>query len=298
MGTWDSSWQTLLVEVDGVLCRCLVAGDAGPPVVLIHGASPDSAALSWAASLKALSEGHRVTAPDLPGYGESHAPDAEHTIESYTDFLAKLMDALVLDRVTLGGISMGGAVALGFTLRWPEKVDKLILVDSHGLGGRFPHPLAIYALAKLPLLNKAVSLSLRSSRRVAKRALRNLLFAPGTVTDELVDEVLDHLRRPGVNRASHHFRRSEVRLRGPRTNHVEQLGTVRAPTLIVHGRQDGLVPVSCAREAHERMPGSQLIVFEDCGHWPPREHPKEFNRVVSRFIGGAGRARRGEHAPV
>ena len=123
------------VEVDGLRVHCLKAGEGDVPVLLLHGGGYDSASLSYKHGIGPISEHHRVFAPDWPGYGESDKPEMQYSTEYYVDFLGRLMDALGLETASLVGISMGGAIALGFSLRSPQRVDKLVLVDSYGLGG-------------------------------------------------------------------------------------------------------------------------------------------------------------------
>ena len=126
------------VEIDGLRIRYLKAGERNAPVLLLHGGGYDSASLSYKHAIGPVSEHHRAFAPDWPGYGESDKPKMEYTTEYYAGFLGRLMDALGLEKASLIGISMGGAISLGFSLRSPKRVEKLVLVDSHGLGGEVP----------------------------------------------------------------------------------------------------------------------------------------------------------------
>jgi pimeloyl-ACP methyl ester carboxylesterase len=96
--------------------------------------SYDSASLSYEQSIGPISQYHRVFAPDWPGYGQSDKPKVKDSTEYYVDILGYLMDTLGLEKASLVGISMGGAISLGFSLRWPQRVEKLVLVGSHGLG--------------------------------------------------------------------------------------------------------------------------------------------------------------------
>jgi pimeloyl-ACP methyl ester carboxylesterase len=131
---FDQGPKTIWLEVEGLRVRCLTAGASGSPVLLLHGGGIDSAGFSYKYAMEPLARSHRVFAPDWPGYGESDKPDVEHTIEFYAAFLGGLMDALQLER----GISPGGGAVLGFALRSPQRVEKLVLVDSYGLGDEVP----------------------------------------------------------------------------------------------------------------------------------------------------------------
>jgi pimeloyl-ACP methyl ester carboxylesterase len=126
------------IEIDGLRVRYLKAGERNAPVLLLHGGGYDSASLSYKHAVGPVSEHHRAFAPDWPGYGESDKPKMEYTTEYYAGFLGRLMDALGLEKANLVGISMGGAISLGFSLRSSKRVEKLVLVDSHGLGGEVP----------------------------------------------------------------------------------------------------------------------------------------------------------------
>ena len=121
------------LDVKGMKIHCQTAGDSGSPVVLLHGAGLDAASLSWALLIGPLAESHRVFAPDLPGYGQSDRPTTPHTVRFYIDWLNDLLTALQLERASLVGLSLGGAIALGLTLDQPKRVHKLVLVDSYGM---------------------------------------------------------------------------------------------------------------------------------------------------------------------
>src|SRR5829696_4220213 len=166
-----------------------MAGQAGSPVLLLHGGGYDSASLSYGPSIEPISQFHRVFAPDWPGYGQSDKPDLDYTTEYYEIFLGHLMDALALEKASLVGISMGGAISLGFSLRSPQRVEKLVLVDSHGLGGEVPGGTASYALVRLPLLNKLVWAALKRSRKMIEANLQTVFYERRAVTKNLVDEV-------------------------------------------------------------------------------------------------------------
>src|ERR687886_13373 len=178
------------IEVEGLRIHCLMAGQPdAPPVLLLPGGGYDAASLSYKQSIGPISQTYRVFAPDWPGYGESDKPKMRYTTEYYVDFLGHLMEALGLRRTSLVGISMGAAISLGFSLRWPQRVDKLVLVDSHGLGREAPGRVMSYAMVRLPLLNRLVWAILGRSRRMVRWSLRTVFHDPRAVTGSLVDEV-------------------------------------------------------------------------------------------------------------
>lgn len=272
------------LEVDGLRVHYLHAGEGNVPVLLLHGGGYDSASLSYKHAIGPISEQRRVFAPDWPGYGQSDKPKVEYTTEYYVGFLDRLMNALGLEKASLVGISMGGAISLGFALRSPHRVEKLVLVDSHGLGGEVPGGAASYALVRLPLLNRLVWAALKRSRRMVRASLETTFYDPRAVTENLVDEVYQLVKKPGAGQAWRTWQENEIEREGLRTNYVDRLPELAVPTLILHGAEDGYVPVSWARRAHALMKNSTLNVFEQCGHWLTLERPEEFNGVVLEFL--------------
>ncbi len=272
------------IEVEELRIHYLVAGRTDAPILLLHGGGYDSALLSYRQSIGPVSQHHRVFAPDWPGYGESDKPKMRYSTEYYVDFLGQLLDALGLEKASLVGISMGGAVSLGFSLRWPQRVEKLVLVDSHGLGKEVPGRAMSYLIVRLPFLNNLVWAVLGRSRRMIRWSLQSVFYDPHVVSGGLVDEVFQVANKPGVGQAWRSWQRNEVGLSGFRTNFVDKLHTLAVPTLILHGAEDRYVPVSWARRAHTLIKDSELCILPQCGHWLTREKPTEFNRVVLGFL--------------
>jgi pimeloyl-ACP methyl ester carboxylesterase len=268
-----------------VRVRCLAAGTRGtPPVLLLHGGGFDAADFSYRYAIEPLSRLRPVLAFDWPGYGGSDKPDLRYDLAYYARFFERLMDSLGIERAALVGISMGGAAALSFALRSPERVEKLILVASYGLGKDIPHGRLGYFLVHAPLVADLIYALLSWSQRSLRWGLRRIVHDPRVVSDELVEEARRLLNQPTSGRAFRSFRKSEVGWGGLNTDLSDRLGEVAAPTFLVHGERDRVVPVAWARRAHERLPNSELRVLRGCGHWPPRECPDEFNRVVTDFL--------------
>jgi len=261
-----------------------MAGQTDAPVLLLHGGGYDSASLSYKQSIGPISQYYRVFAPDWPGYGESDKPKMRYSTEYYVDFLGELMDTLGLEKASLVGISMGGAISLGFSLQSPQRVERLVLVDSHGLGREVPGRAMSYVMIRLPLLNKLVWAILGRSRRMIRWSLQTVFHDPQVVSSTLVDEVFQVANKPGVGAAWRSWQRNEIGWSGLHTNYVDNLHTLAVPTLILHGAEDRYVPVSWAQRAHTLIQDSELHIFPECGHWLTREKPTEFNRVVLGFL--------------
>ncbi|MFQ3319830.1 MAG: pimeloyl-ACP methyl ester carboxylesterase [Natronomonas sp.] len=255
-----------------------VAGE-GPPVVLLHGIGLDSASVSWRHTLPALASNHRVYALDLPGHGESGRPRVRYTTDFFRDVLASFLDELNLHGSSLVGISMGGGIALGHALE--HDVERLVLVDSYGLGTDAPWRPAASAMLRMPGASQGWWSTIQASRSSVRQHLRNLTAdAP---SDDHVDDVYDAIQDSAVGRAMSSWQRSEFRYSGLKTCHLDELDELDAPTLFVHGEDDPLLPASWSKRGAEKTDAS-LELFENCGHWPSREAPERFNRVLASFL--------------
>jgi pimeloyl-ACP methyl ester carboxylesterase len=276
--------QEQWLKVAGLRIHCLSAGESGSPVLLLHGGGSDSAHMSWATAMGPLAARHRVFAPDLPGCGESDRPDAAYTNTYYLDFIAALLDTLGLARTHLVGLSMGGALALGTTLQQPQRVARLVLVDSYGIQRTVAYHKISYLSVMTPGVMEATWAIMRRSRALAASSLSSIFADPAHLPAELVDEAYAEARKPYAGRAFTRYQRDELRWNGLRTVYLERLGEIRAPTLLIHGRQDKAVPLACAEEAQRGIAGARLHILEGAGHWAQREQPLEFNQALSDFL--------------
>lgn len=263
--------------------RTVAAGDPSDPVVvLLHGGGIDSATLSWRELIPALSDDYRVLAPDLPGYGESDTPERIPTTDYYVRVLERFLDAEDVDSAALVGASMGGGIAIGYALSHPERVDAVVAVDSYGLGGKVPFGPLGTLFTRLPVLSELSWRATARSRTVAWFAVRAVV-GYGNLTPGLVDEVYAEARRNDGS-AWRRFQRAEVGLRGLKTNYVDRLPDVTAPTLLIHGEDDPLVPSSWAVRAAALVPDAEVRILPNCGHWSPREKPNRVNALVRLFL--------------
>lgn len=259
--------------VDGRRIAYRRAGTEGPPLVLLHGAGVDDGALSWSHVLPELGRSHRVYAIDWPGHGESDdAP--EHSVDAYRRVLSGVLDALELESVSLAGISMGGGVAGSFALEHPDRVDRLALVSSYGLGGSVPAGSLWYALANVPGANQAGYAAMGTSTMAARTGLSQIVHDASALDAAFVEAFRERASRAGAGAAFAAFQRTEIGPSGRvETNLAPRLSSLAVETLLVHGREDPLFPVTLAREAADRVPDASYVEIPDCGHWPTREHP-------------------------
>ncbi len=275
-----STW----LDVQGLRIHCLAAGESGSPVVLLHGGGIDSASLSWGAALESLASTHRVFAPDMPGYGQSAKPPIQYTTEFYVDFLVHLLDALQLPKASLVGLSLGGAIALGFTLEYPARVDQLVIVDPYGIMPKVAWHKLSYLFVISPLNELSYWLVKYSKSMVRSLLLSTFISSPARLSEALVDELYQAMREPGAGKAWTSYQRHELGWNGVRHNYLKRLPEIRVPTLFINGENDAAVPVKYAREAHAHVKNSQLYIMSECKHWPMRDKPEEFNRVVAEFL--------------
>ncbi|WP_277542286.1 alpha/beta fold hydrolase [Haloarcula laminariae] len=257
-------------------------GGSGPPLVFLHGIGLDAASVSWRHALPALAGDRTVYAPDLPGHGESDKPDRAYTTPYYLAAVKAFLDAIDVDEPAIAGLSMGGALALGHALDGGS-VERLVLVNSYGLGGDAYWRTAASGLFQTPLLGNMVWQGVSTSKPAIRTGLRSMgaTEPPGELVDD-VDSVVD--RR--TVRAMRRWQRSEFLTSGFRTNYADRLGELTAPTLLIHGDEDPLFPPSWSRRAASKLPNSRLELVENCGHCPPRERPEWFNETVRSFCAG------------
>lgn len=269
--------ESAFVMVNGIKTHYLVAGD-GPPVLLIHGLG--ASVVTWRDNVEPLSQRFRVYAIDLPGHGDTDKPDIDYTLETMLDYLRGFLDALGLGRVSLVGSSAAGAVAFYMALNHPDRVDKLVLVDSAGLGRQVSPYLRLVAL---PLLGNVLE-----SHRVGgtRFMLYNVFYDKSFVAEELLQELYRSRCMPGAKEAVVRTIRNGVGLWGVRKKFMflDRLSKLEAPLLVVWGAQDQIFPAAQAYAAQQAAPSISLKVFDQCGHWPHMEKAQEFNQLVSQFL--------------
>lgn len=251
-------------------------------MVLLHGIAGTSA--TWDAVIPRLAEHFDVLAPDLLGHGESAKPRGDYSLGAYANAVRDLLEALGKNRATFVGHSLGGGIAMQFAYQFLERCERLVLVDSGGLG-REVHPLL--RAAALPGAGLVLPwLSTTTSRGVGAlvRGMSRLGIQAGPDLDETWRGFVS-LEEPAARRAFIQTVRGVMDLSGQRVSANERLYLAEGlPTLIVWGENDPLLPVRHARAAHERMAGSRLEIFPEAGHFPHRDDPERFARVLVDFI--------------
>jgi pimeloyl-ACP methyl ester carboxylesterase len=241
----------------------------GMKILLIHGHPFDHTL--WDPQAAALREaGHEVITPDLRGYGLSPASVGEITYLS--DFAADLATATDAARLIVGGVSMGGQIAMEFYRQYPDRVAGLILSDTSPVGetedGRkYRNDLADRLLAE-------------GMAGYADEVLDKMI-TPAHV--EELPEVADHVRRMMLA-TSPRGAAAALRGRAERPDYQQDLARVRVPTLILVGAEDAYTPIADAELIRDLVPGSELVVVADAGHLPGLERPAEVNAALVTFL--------------
>ncbi|MDP3504133.1 MAG: alpha/beta hydrolase [Myxococcales bacterium] len=259
--------------------------DEGPrddpkPIVLLHGTS--ASLHTWDGWTAALSKHRRVIRFDLPGFGlTGPSPTADYTVAAYARFVVAVLDALSVKQCVLAGNSLGGEIAWATAVAAPERVGALILVDAAGHRLESVSVPIGFRAARTPVLNKLFLKLL--PRRIVTSSVRNVYGDPSKVTDELVDRYFELTLREG-NRASLPQRFQQA-VSGANEADVTK---VTAPTLILWGELDRLIPPSHAALFAKEIPGSTLVTFPELGHVPHEEEAPATVAAVERFLAAQG----------
>lgn len=245
---------------------------AGAPVLLVHGGGYDAAGISWFRLLGALAPGRPVLAPDLPGFGGTEGIAPIGDADALTDLLVELLRALDVPRVVVVGVSMGGDVALRLALRHPGVVAALVAIAPGGLvervGGRAMHA-AAWAGTRIP--DVVLHPLARAAGRLAGATVRGFVRDPASLPPEIVAAFAAEGRAPGAGLAYGAYNRWAI-ARGGMPHHLrERVGGIQAPTLLVHGTADPMVPIEGSRHAAARIPNATLVELPGVGHWAQLE---------------------------
>lgn len=267
--------QSKFMDVAGARAHVRDEGNPdGPPLLLIHGSL--GSLQVWEGWVAELKDRFRLISVDLPGHGLTGAwPRNEYTIEAYCDFVEVLADELRLGRFAIAGHSLGGAVAWNFAATRPERVSRLVLLDSAGFpgGGPVPWQTRIERIAGLGEL--AVHFKPSSTMR---RALLDMYADPALATPQRLRRYSELQRFPGNRDATLQRARTQEALDPTMLKHLD------VPTLLIWGTQDRWTPVADAFRFQDAIKGAKLAVFEKLGHAPMEEDPKATAEAAATFL--------------
>ncbi len=257
-------------SVNGMTVGYDDAGE-GAPLLLVHGHPFDRS--MWAPQIAAFAgPSRRVIAPDLRGYGESSVVPGVTPLSVFAADLAALLDHLGIDGAVVGGLSMGGQIALEFLRLFPDRVRGLLLADT------FP---AAETEAGKAARNAMADRLLREGMAGYADEVLTKMVAPANVA--ALPEVAGHVRRMMAG-APPEGAAAALRGRAERPDYGELLTRVAVPALVVVGRDDEYTPVSDAEGMHARLPDSELVVIEGAAHMPNLERPREFDKALGAFL--------------
>lgn len=254
--------------------------ETGIPVLLLHGGGADSAELSWSEVGAALADaGHRVIAPDHPGFGHSPRAQWSLTQERLVRHVAELVDALGLGVYAVAGLSLGGGMTVGHLLDQPGRARSAMLLGCYGLMPRLADGFfgptthfSSFLLLRSGLL-AAMTRSYASHPSAMERGLRDLVRSPQSRTPELVEAVLAEAASGTGLEVFGEWQREQVLWNRLRTVYTDRLSTIRTPTLLAHGDHDGGVPLRRIETAAGLLPAGSLLTVPGAGHWVQRDRP-------------------------
>jgi pimeloyl-ACP methyl ester carboxylesterase len=263
--------------------RAFVKAGRGPVVLLLHGLGRDHT--TWEPVIDSLSRRYTVIAPDLLGHGRSDKPRADYSVGGYANGMRDLLTVLGIDRVTVVGHSFGGGVAMQFAYQFPERTERLVLVSSGGLGPEVsPFIRAITAPGFHPVMRLLTLPGVRHGGTVGLRALSRLPSPHTRDLDEVAD-IYDSFKDPAARHAIRHVVKAVVDWRGQVITMADRAYLTEAmPMAVVWGEDDRVIPVSHASRAAELAPGARVEVIPNAGHFPHKDHPQRFARIVHEFI--------------
>ena len=261
------------IDAGGVKTNYLEAGQ-GPPVVLIHGSGPGvTAYANWRLVIPALAERFRVIAPDMIGFGFTERPDGvEYGVQTWADQTVAVMDSLGIQKASLVGNSFGGAIALRVAVQHPDRVDRLVLMGSMGVD--FPITEGLDRVW-------GYEPSFENMRKVLDVFAYNRELVP----DELAEVRYRASMQPGFQESfSAMFPAPRQRWVDAMRTADQELRKLQHKTLIVHGREDQVIPVDTSLHLMQLLENGDLHVFSHCGHWVQIERSADFNRIVGDFL--------------
>ncbi len=262
-----ASWA----QLEGARVRYTDVGQ-GPPVVLLHGFA--SSIENWTTVLPELSKRHRVIALDLKGFGWTDRPPGDYSPRAQAELVRALLDERGVDKAAFVAHSWGSSVALEFALAYPQRVTRLALYDAWVYEAQLP---TMFHLARAKGLGEALFALYYGALPDERMALA--FYEPAALTEPLVEAVERALERPGTRAAALEA------VRGMRFADVEaRYGEVRAPTLLLWGREDRVTPLSVGERLQRQLPRSSLRVYGRCGHFPMLEAAAESTRDLAAFL--------------
>jgi pimeloyl-ACP methyl ester carboxylesterase len=263
--------------------RAFVKVGHGPALLLLHGLGCDHR--TWLPVIDALARRFTVIAPDLLGHGESDKPRADYSIGAFANGMRDLLTVLEVDKVTVVGHSFGGGVAMQFAYQFPERTERMVLVGSGGLGPEVSG--AVRAITTTGFYQVMGALTLPGVRHVGTAGLK-ALSRTGLKEFRDFDEVAaiyQSFRDPAARAAIRHVVRAVVDWQGQIVTMADRAYLTEAmPMCVIWGEDDRVIPVSHAARAAELAPAARVEVIAHAGHFPHKDHPEKFVKILQDFV--------------
>ncbi len=282
-GSVPNSDYSHFAEIDGVRLHYQDKG-TGTPLVLLHGFT--SSTYSWKDVFEPLAKNFRVIAIDLKGFGFSEKPDGDYTRRAQAVLVSHLLDHLSIEKTWMCGNSMGGEVALNVALQNPQRVAGLILIDSAGVnvnggGSLTPRYLLI------PVVGRILTTLSLTTDKLVREGLEKSFYDDTKITNERVA----YYHRPLQTRSGQ-LAALRARTQAGQFPIEPDLTKVNAPTLIIWGAEDELIPLPAGKKLNSLIKDSKLVIIQKCGHVPQEEMPERVLDEMTKFIEEAGRTKK------
>ncbi|MBQ0759145.1 MAG: alpha/beta fold hydrolase [Zhongshania sp.] len=275
MSTQNPEMGKRVELADGYEANYLESGDrSNPTVILLHGSGPGvTAYANWRLLIPALENDFHVIAPDVIGFGYTDNPDGfEYNLDNWLRFMCQFMDAIKVDKAHFVGNSFGGAISLAMAARHGERVDRFVMMGAAGI-----HFEITDGLREVWGYKPSVD---------AMRSLMSIFaYRQDLVSEEIIKSRYEASIRPGYQEAY------EKLFPEPMQEKLDGLGIpedeiaqIQHKALMVHGREDVIVPMENSIKAHRLIKNSQIHIYGECGHWTQVEKPAEFSNLVKSFL--------------
>jgi pimeloyl-ACP methyl ester carboxylesterase len=261
------------IDAGGIETSYLEAG-SGEPVIMLHGSGPGVSALAnWQRNIGALSQRFHVLAPDLVGFGATERPDdIVYSLPTWTDHVWAFLDANGIEKTAIVGNSLGGRIALQMATDRPDRITKMVLMGAPGVGMTLTEGLAALR-------------AYQPSHDAMRDLLRNYFAVdPTMITDELVAIRYQASIADGAYEAYRTMFFDPWHAGSELGITEDEVGAITTPTLLIHGREDKVVPMHVSVTMLGLLPNADLHVFSACGHWTQIERADEFSALVTDYL--------------
>lgn len=261
------------IDAGGIRTSYLEAG-SGEAVLMLHGSGPGvSGTANWQLNIGPLSQRFRVLAPDIVGFGATERPDdIVYSLRSWTDHVWAFLDAHGITRTAIVGNSLGGRIALQMASDHPERISRMVLMGSPGVG-------------MTPTEGLAALRAYEPSHEAMRQLLKNFFAVdPNLITEDLVTIRYEASIADGAYEAYRAMFFDPKHKGSELAITAEEVGAIATPTLLIHGREDKVVPLAVSVAMLGLLPNADLHVFSRCGHWTQIERADEFSALVADYL--------------